>query len=122
MAEAVVEERQLLKTLRWYDGFVICLANPGFLLGSLGYSVTHQAGKLESLELRCRNWKVEPLQVTKVQSSFFDDPKRFPPDSAALDCALLMRSIHHEWAVREPFYSTGSAGSTKSRQVLARRP
>ena len=32
MAEAVVEERQLLKTLRWYDGFVICLANPGFML------------------------------------------------------------------------------------------
>jgi amino acid transporter len=35
MATAVVEERQLLKTLRWWDGFTICLANPGFLLGSL---------------------------------------------------------------------------------------
>lgn len=39
MAEAVVEERQLLKKLRWWDGFVISLATPGFLLGSLGYSV-----------------------------------------------------------------------------------
>ncbi|MBA2741367.1 MAG: APC family permease [Actinobacteria bacterium] len=39
MASAVVEERQLLKKLRWYDGFVISLATPGFLLGSLGYSV-----------------------------------------------------------------------------------
>ncbi len=39
MAEAVVEERQLLKKLRWWDGFVIALATPGFLLGSLGYSV-----------------------------------------------------------------------------------
>jgi len=38
-AGAVVEERQLLKALRWYDGFVIALANPGFLLGSLGYSI-----------------------------------------------------------------------------------
>ena len=44
MAEAVVEERQLLKTLRWYDGFVICLANPGFLLGSLGFSVVDLGG------------------------------------------------------------------------------
>ena len=39
MAEAVVEERQLLKALRWYDGFVVALANPGFLLGSLGFSI-----------------------------------------------------------------------------------
>ncbi len=39
MAEAVIEERQLLKKLRWWDGFVISLATPGFLLGSLGYSV-----------------------------------------------------------------------------------
>ena len=44
MATAVVEERQLLKTLRWYDGFVIALANPGFLLGSLGYSVGDLGG------------------------------------------------------------------------------
>jgi amino acid transporter len=38
-AGAMVEERQLLKALRWYDGFVIALANPGFLIGSLGYSI-----------------------------------------------------------------------------------
>src|SRR5438477_2922910 len=39
VAEAAIEERQLLKSLRWYDGFVIALCNPGFLIGSLGYSV-----------------------------------------------------------------------------------
>ena len=44
MAQAVVEERQLLKTLRWYDGFALALANPGFLLGSLGYSVLDLGG------------------------------------------------------------------------------
>ena len=44
MATAVVQEQQLLKTLRWYDGFVIALANPGFLLGSLGYSVGDLGG------------------------------------------------------------------------------
>ena len=35
MAEAVVEERQLIKSLRWWDGFTIGLCQPGFLLGSL---------------------------------------------------------------------------------------
>jgi len=44
VAQAVVEEQRLLKTLRWYDGFVIALANPGFLLGSLGYSVGDLGG------------------------------------------------------------------------------
>ncbi len=29
----------LLKTLHWYDGFVLALATPGFLIGSLGYSI-----------------------------------------------------------------------------------
>ncbi|MGH3261357.1 MAG: hypothetical protein ACRDNS_05105, partial [Trebonia sp.] len=39
MATATVEEVQLLKSLRWWDGFVIALCNPGFLLGSLGYTL-----------------------------------------------------------------------------------
>jgi amino acid transporter len=39
LATATVEEVQLLKTLRWWDGFVIALCNPGFLLGSLGYTL-----------------------------------------------------------------------------------
>ena len=39
MAEAFVEERHLLKALRWWDGFVIALCNPGFLFASLGFSI-----------------------------------------------------------------------------------
>src|SRR6266550_7516913 len=39
MAEAYVEERHLLKSLRWWDGFVIALCNPGFLVAALGYSM-----------------------------------------------------------------------------------
>jgi hypothetical protein len=39
MAEAVIEERHLLKSLRWWDGFVIALCNPGFLIASLGFSM-----------------------------------------------------------------------------------
>ncbi len=50
MAEAVIEERQLLKSLRWYDGFVIALCNPGFLIGSLGFTLD-SIGVLGSLIL-----------------------------------------------------------------------
>jgi amino acid transporter len=39
LATATVDEVQLLKTLRWWDGFVIALCNPGFLLGSLGFTL-----------------------------------------------------------------------------------
>src|SRR6266516_7546964 len=50
MAESVIEERQLLKSLRWYDGFVIALCNPGFLIGSLGFTLD-SIGVLGSLIL-----------------------------------------------------------------------
>jgi amino acid transporter len=39
VATAVVEERQLLKAMTWWDGFVVALANPGFLIAALGASI-----------------------------------------------------------------------------------
>ena len=36
MATAAVEERELLKTISWFDGFVVALANPSFLITGLG--------------------------------------------------------------------------------------
>src|SRR5215213_324272 len=39
MAHAEVEERQLLKAMTWWDGFVVALANPGFLIAALGFSI-----------------------------------------------------------------------------------
>jgi amino acid transporter len=39
MAEAVVEERHLIKSLRWWDGFTIAMCNPGFLFASLGFTL-----------------------------------------------------------------------------------
>jgi hypothetical protein len=81
-------------------------ASAFFEQGSRGYSVTKEAGRLDGGELRCKQWKVEPLQVTRVQSSFFDDHERFPPGTAALDGALLMRTIPHAWKVQAPIHST----------------
>jgi amino acid transporter len=39
MATAVVEERELLKAMSWWDGFVVALSNPGFLFAALGGSI-----------------------------------------------------------------------------------
>lgn len=94
-------------------------ASTFFERGALGYSETNRDGRLDSLELRCRNWRVEPLEVSRVQSSFFDDQKRFPSGSAQLDCALLMRAVCHEWYVREPFSTTCAVDSEVSSPATA---
>jgi amino acid transporter len=44
VASAQVEERELLRAMSWYDGFVVAMANPTFLLTSLGLSVTSLGG------------------------------------------------------------------------------
>ena len=72
-------------------------ASDFFEAGSIGYSATLDQGRFDGLKLRCQRWKVEPVEVESLRSSFFDDPARFPAGSAQLDCALLMRDIHHEW-------------------------
>jgi hypothetical protein len=84
-------------------------ASEFFEQGSLGYSVTAQPGRFDGLELRSFTWKVQPLAVEKVESSFFEDRTLFPAGSVAFDCALLMRGIDHEWLGRESFFAKAEA-------------
>ena len=63
--------------------------------GAVGYSPN--SSKYEGLQLKTFNWKMEPLQVASVQSSFFEDETLFPRGSAQFDNALLMTQIEHEW-------------------------
>jgi hypothetical protein len=72
-------------------------ASAFFQGGSLGYSATPDPSRFQGLELRCLDWRVEPLEVEEVRSSFFEDESHFPKGSIAFDCALLMRGIEHEW-------------------------
>jgi hypothetical protein len=72
-------------------------ASAFFRAGSLGYSATPDPSRFQGLELRCLNWRVEPLEVEEVRSSFFEDASLFPKGSIEFDCALLMRGIEHEW-------------------------
>jgi hypothetical protein len=87
-----------------------------FEQGSLGYSVTRDPGRFDGLELQCLNWQVQPLSVSQVRSSYFDDTTRFPSGTAAFDCALLMRNVHHEWHGRDTMccQSTESALTPQS--------
>lgn len=72
-------------------------ASDFFKSGSLGYSTTQSSGRFDGIELRCEQWKVYPLGVEEVHSSFFEDTNRFPKDSVRFDNALLMRGLQHQW-------------------------
>ncbi|CAN5393626.1 DUF2071 domain-containing protein [soil metagenome] len=76
-------------------------ASAFFEAGALGYSATRDAERFDGLELKCSKWRVEPLAITEIQSSYFDDPAIFPPGSVEFDCALLMRGVEHEWFGRK---------------------
>ena len=88
-------------------------ASAFFRGGSLGYSATADPARFQGLELRCRDWRVEPLAVEEVRSSFFDDEALFPRGSIEFDCALLMRDIEHEWHGRPDL--CGAAGDRPTR-------
>ncbi|MEO6228789.1 MAG: DUF2071 domain-containing protein [Ferruginibacter sp.] len=70
-------------------------ASKFFENGDLGYSPN--GDNFDGLLLKTFNWKVEPLDVTAVQSSFFEDENIFSNGSVQFDNALLMTQINHEW-------------------------
>lgn len=89
-------------------------ASDFFRGGSAGLSATRDPGRLEGLELRADHWVVEPTEVMSVRSSFFNDAHLFPPGSAVIDCALLMREIPVTWNAIQPTFAASS--TTLSRQ------
>ena len=79
-------------------------ASSFFEPGSLGYSVTADAGRLDGIVLKTHSWTVTPLAIEEARSSYFSDETLFPAGSVAFDCALLMRNIAHEWHAAEDMY------------------
>lgn len=80
-----------------------------FEAGSLGYSPTQDPHKLHGLRLETDGWRVEPLQVDEVASSYFDDAARFPAGTRQFDSALIMRDIRHRWLAADDLYSMKQA-------------
>jgi len=75
----------------------LAAASQFFAEGAVGYSPNPNTKQLEGMELRCKQWQVEVLNVDRCESSYFSNPTLFPAGSVVFDCALLMRNIDHEW-------------------------
>lgn len=78
-------------------------ASAFFEAGSVGYSPDAGGDTYERLDLHTLEWRVTPLAVEEVASSYFD---AFPDDAVAFDHALLMEDIDHEWHEGEALCST----------------
>ncbi len=82
-----------------------------FECGCLGYSARCNGDKLDGLRLQVPAWKVEALEVSRVESNVYDDSAQFPAGSIAFDHALLMRDIEHSWHAAGQFSSATPATS-----------
>jgi amino acid transporter len=74
MAEVAVDERRLLKTLRWWDGVVIGMANPGFLLVGLAFSILAMGGIPATIV-----WAVSAI-IGALQAYVYAEPAAMFPD------------------------------------------
>lgn len=72
--------------------------------GSVGYSVTSNPGRLDGLKLETSQWRVEPLDVERIYSSYFSDETKFPRGTIEFDHALIMRNVEHEWHSTDDLY------------------
>ena len=72
-------------------------ASAFFRSGPVAYTATPQRSTFDGVELRTESWHLRPLQVDDIRSSYFEDPGRFPPGSAALDSAFLMADLTTTW-------------------------
>ena len=66
-----------------------------FEKGDIGYSPNKK--HFDGIQLKTFHWKVKPLDVSNIKSSFYDNEKVFPKGSILFDNALLMENIEHEW-------------------------
>ena len=86
-------------------------ASAFFEAAPLGYSATRRPGELDGVELACTGWRVEPLAVSHVRSSFFEDETLFPPGTAELDSGLLMSDLPAVWKARQTLRATPIAAA-----------
>ena len=71
-------------------------ASEFFKKGAAGYSPN--GTKYDGLLLNTFRWEMQPLEVSDVKSSFFENRYIFPEGSVQFDNALLMTNIEHEWS------------------------
>jgi hypothetical protein len=84
-----------------------------FEKGAVGYS-PHK-NKYEGLKLQAYTWRVRPLEVTNVHSSFYENEAVFPKGSIQFDNALLMTKVEHEWKSLQDKPHAGNSASKAGR-------
>ncbi|WP_405825466.1 APC family permease [Streptomyces sp. NBC_01390] len=78
-ATVTVDDRSLLKTMHWYDGFVMALSNPGFIIANIGYT-TGQLGALGALAV----W-LGSMVIAVLQNKIYTEPATmFPTHSGGI--------------------------------------
>ena len=65
--------------------------------GTVGWSICPGDDGMHGMQLSCDEWKMKPLLVERLESSFFQDHSVFPAGSVEFDSACLMRRIRHSW-------------------------
>lgn len=80
-----------------------------FRSGCTGYSPSAVESALDCVVLDCSQWRAVPARVTSMRSNLFDDAELFPPGSAAVDSALIMRGLPCRWHVGAPLTAERAA-------------
>ena len=87
-------------------------ASQFFRSAPVGYAATPKAGTLDGGELSTCGWGMSALELLDVESSFFDDRRRFPQETAVLDSAFLMEGLDTSWSAMPPLRTTAPAMHT----------
>lgn len=101
MAEISVDDRRLLKTMRWWDGFVVGLACPGFLLAGLAGSVG-TLGPAWAAAI----WFASAL-VGTLQAYVYAEPAAMFPDKAGGLSMYAMEGWRRHFTLAGPIATFG---------------
>jgi hypothetical protein len=72
--------------------------------GAVGYSDGSQPGRLDGLRLHTTAWRMEPLELKQVQSSFFNGTGPLDLDAVELDSGFVMRNVPVSWTSVDPMF------------------
>ncbi len=79
-------------------------ASAFFRCAPLGYAATPEQGVFDGVALTAEGWAIEPLYLAEAQSSYFDDPARFPAGTAVADSAFLMANLDTTWHPQQKLF------------------
>ncbi len=87
-----------LSTEKWTGKCFDCQANATdfFEQETIGYTPTANGQDFIGMGLEMADWTVNTLSVQQLQSTYFDDPRRFPLGSIKFDHAFVLQNSAHQ--------------------------